>query len=285
MHLASPDPDYLEQPLRTRGKLTREESSQVICSGQDRRPWQLTGANSSALRQAGSTEAHPGTSPRTFQVEVTSYPERTEPRARVRLGASLTRPPGKCPRGLTRETCRAAHVVNRQERPSGQVPQCGGAVTGGVVTGGVVTGGAVTGGAVTGGAVTGGAVTGGVVTGGVVTGGVVTGGAVTGGVVTGGAVTGGAVTGGAVTGGAVTGGAVGNGVGWGVSAGAPGVTGPGSAGVLPAGAGGPPASSPVPAAWDWLAVACTGVVPGGSGGMTRSGRPGRRAARQWPQAR
>jgi hypothetical protein len=50
--------------------------------------------------------------------------------------------------------------------------------------------------------------------------------------------------------------------------------GPGSAGVVRAGAGVPPASSPVPAAWDWLAVACAGLKPGGSGGTTRSGRPG-----------
>ena len=69
-------------------------------------------------------------------------------------------------------------------------------------------------------------------------------------------------------------GGVGNGDGWGASAGAPGVTGPGSAGVVPTGAGVPPASSPVPAAWDWLAVACARVVPGGGGEMTRSGRPG-----------
>jgi hypothetical protein len=50
--------------------------------------------------------------------------------------------------------------------------------------------------------------------------------------------------------------------------------GPGSAGVVRAGGGVPPASSPVPAPWDWLAVACAGVKPGGSGGTTRSGRPG-----------
>ena len=79
---------------------------------------------------------------------------------------------------------------------------------------------------------------------------------------------------GAVVAGGTEAGAVGDGGGWGSSAWAPGVTGPGSASVVPAGAGVPPASSPVPAAWDWLAVACAGVMPGGSGGMTRSGRPG-----------
>jgi len=69
-------------------------------------------------------------------------------------------------------------------------------------------------------------------------------------------------------------GAVGNGDGWGVSGAPPDVTGTGSAGVVTAGAGVPPASSPGPAAWDWLAVARAGVTPGGSGGTTRSGRPG-----------
>ena len=78
---------------------------------------------------------------------------------------------------------------------------------------------------------------------------------------------------GAVVGGGTAAGAVGAGDGWGASAGPSGVTGTGSAGV-PAGAGVPPASSPVPAAWDWLAVAGAGVMPGGSGGMPRSGRPG-----------
>ena len=66
---------------------------------------------------------------------------------------------------------------------------------------------------------------------------------------------------------------VGNGDGWGASVAPPG-DGPGSAGVVPTGAGVPPALSPVRAAWDWLALACAGVMPGGSGGMTRSGRPG-----------
>ena len=79
---------------------------------------------------------------------------------------------------------------------------------------------------------------------------------------------------GAVVGGGTAAGDVGNGDGWGASAGPPGVTGTGSAGVVPAGAGVPPASSPLPAAWDWLAVAGAGVMPGGSGGMTRTGRPG-----------
>ena len=136
--------------------------------------------------------------------------------------------------------------------PPGQVPQCGDEVAGKLTGdgGGEVTGSG--GGVVTGGVVTGDG--GGVVTGGVVTGdggGVVTGDG--GGVVTGDG--GGEVTGSG--GGMVTGDG-----------------GPGSAGVVRAGAGVPPASSPVPAAWDWLAVACAGLKPGGSGGTTRSGRPG-----------
>ena len=172
----------------------------------------------------------------------------------------------------------AATEAARYSRSHGQPrlgPQCGGQVTGGgvgVVTNGV---GVVMGGV---GVVTGG---GGLVTGdggGVVTGDggvLVTGSG--GGVLCsagGGAVVADSPGSGAVVAGGTAAGAVGDGDGWDASAGPAGVTGPGSAGVVPAGAGVPPASPPVPAAWDWLPVACAGVMPGRSGGMTRSGRPG-----------
>jgi len=88
----------------------------------------------------------------------------------------------------------------------------------------------------------------------------------------------GSVDPGAVLAGGTAAGAVDDGDGRGEPAGLTGVTGPGSARAVPAGAG----VSPVPAAWDWPAVPCTGacagVVAGGSGGTTRSGRPGPRGS-------
>ena len=167
--------------------------------------------------------------------------------------------------------------------PSVWRPGDGGEVAGELTGGGggVVTGGGVlvtgSGGGVLGSAGGGVAVAGELTGGG---GGVVTGGGVlvtgsgdgVGGSV-GGVVVAGAPGSGAVVAGGMAAGAVGNGGGWDASAGPPGVTGTGSAGIVPTGAGVLPASSPVSAAWDWLAVACAGVMPGGDG-VTRSGRPG-----------